>query len=232
MTKTLFPQKRPVILPVKGRNEGFPVNRIFCVGRNYMAHAAEMGISIDKSQQEPFYFLKHPQNYVPSGDSIPYPPRTENFHHEMELVVAIGKEGHNIPQEKAKEYIFAYGCGLDMTRRDLQLNARDKGLPWDIGKDFEKSAVLSELIEINETGELTEGVIELRVNGETRQSADLNQMIWNVAEIIEHLSTLYTLEPGDIILTGTPEGVSAVLPGDLLEGSIEGAGTISLKIEP
>lgn len=226
----IFPPADPIAIPVQGTEQLFPVHRIFCVGRNYMAHAKEMGVEVDKTQEEPFYFLKHPSSYVPNNSEIPYPPRTENFHHEMEFAVAIGKGGANISQVDAVNHIFGYACALDMTRRDLQQKARSKGLPWDIGKDFEKAAIISEIVPILKTGEITEGKIEFSVNGDIRQSANLNDFIWNVNEVIEHLSTLYTLEAGDIILTGTPEGVSAVLPGDHLTGFVEGVGEISLKV--
>ncbi len=231
MTKEyIFQPNEPAAIPVKGTTQLFPIHRIFCVGRNYMAHAKEMGATVDKTQQEPFYFLKHPSSYVPSGAEIPYPTCTDNLHYEMEFVVAIGKSGANISQKDAANHIFGYGCGLDMTRRDLQAKAKDNRHPWDIAKDFENSAILSEIIPIAQSGEVTEGTIELAVNGEVRQSSDLNNMIWNVNEIIEHLSTLYTLQPGDIIMTGTPEGVGAVKPNDQITGFLNGVGELSVKI--
>lgn len=228
--KYIFQPAEPVAIPVKGTTELFPIHRIFCVGRNYMAHAKEMGATIDKTQQEPFYFLKHPSSYVPSDATMPYPTRTDNLHYEMELVVAIGKSGANISQQDAIHHIFGYACGLDMTRRDLQAKAKDQRYPWDIAKDFENSAIVSEIIPITQSGEIAEGTIELAVNGEVRQSSDLDHMIWNVNEIIEHLSTLYVLQPGDIIMTGTPEGVGAVQPNDQITGSIQGVGQLSVKI--
>ncbi|WP_077928297.1 fumarylacetoacetate hydrolase family protein [Wohlfahrtiimonas populi] len=231
MTKQyIFQPAEPVAIPVKGTTQLFPIHRIFCVGRNYMAHAKEMGTTVDKTQQEPFYFLKHPSSYVPNGSEMPYPTRTDNLHYEMEFVVAIGKSGANISQQDAVNHIFGYGCGLDMTRRDLQAKAKDNRHPWDIAKDFENSAILSEIIAIAQSGEITEGIIELEVNGEVRQSSDLNNMIWNVNEIIEHLSTLYTLQPGDIIMTGTPEGVGAVQPDDQIIGFVKGVGELLVKI--
>lgn len=231
MTKQyIFPTQEQAAIPIKDTTQLFPIHRIFCVGRNYMAHAKEMGSTINKAEQEPFYFLKHPSSYVPSGSKIPYPTRTNNFHYEMELVVAIGKGGQNIRAQDAANHIFGYACGLDMTRRDLQAKAKDQRYPWDIGKDFENSAVISEIIPITLSGEMTEGTIELAVNGETRQSSDLNNMIWSVNEIIEHLSTLYVLQPGDIIMTGTPEGVGAVVAGDQITGSVQGINELSVTI--
>lgn len=226
----IFSPAEPVAIPIQGTTQLFPIHRIFCVGRNYMAHAKEMGVEIDKTKQEPFYFLKHPSSYVASGSEIPYPVRTQNFHHEMELVVAIGTGGANISRENATKHIFGYACGFDMTRRDLQQKMKDKSLSWDIAKDFENAAIVSDIMPISRSGEITHGKIEFAVNGEVRQSSTLDNMIWDVNEIIEHLSTLYTLQAGDIILTGTPEGVSAVVAGDHLTGFVDGVGEISLKI--
>jgi fumarylpyruvate hydrolase len=230
MANTVFPVPAPVLAPIQGSDETFPVNRIFCVGRNYLAHAAEMGVAVDKSKQEPFYFNKHPAYLVESGAAIDYPPQTENYHYEMEFVVAIGKAGFEVSQEDADELIWGYACGLDMTRRDLQLKAREQGRPWDLGKDFEESAILSPIVPVAQTGIVSEGKIELAVNGETKQSSNLNLLIWNVREIIEHLSRFYHLQPGDIIYTGTPEGVGPVVAGDKITGSIEGVGEIELTI--
>lgn len=228
--ETVFPVNAPVLADIAGSGQKFPVNRIFCVGRNYLAHAAEMGVSVDKSTQEPFYFLKDASAYVPSGGAVDYPPQTENYHYEMEFVVAIGKEGFNVAEEAADDLIFGYACGLDMTRRDLQLKARESGRPWDLGKNFEQSAVLSPIVPAAGSGAFREGKIELRLNGKTVQESDLSLLIWNVREIIAHLSKFYHLRPGDLIYTGTPEGVGAVKPGDVLEGSVEGVGGIKLTI--
>lgn len=231
MSNTLcFPAHPATSAAIKGRTERFPVHRIFCVGRNYLAHAAEMGVSVDKNTQEPFYFTKHPSALVPSGSTVPYPPQSSNYHYEMEFVVAIGKEGFEVPEEQADELIFGYACGLDMTRRDLQLKAREVGRPWDLGKDFEQSAVLSEIVPVADTGIINDGAIALSVNGEVRQSSDLNLLIWNVREVIAHLSKFYHLQPGDLIYTGTPEGVGAVVSGDIITGSVAGVGTIELTI--
>jgi fumarylpyruvate hydrolase len=217
-------------LPVNGRSERAPVNRIFCVGRNYAAHAAEMGRpAVDKATERPFYFLKSPQALTQSGATIAYPPGTANCHHEMELVVVIGEPGFRVPAGRANELIFGYACGLDMTRRDLQQAAREKGLPWDLGKDFENAAVVSEIAPMAGVA-LDHGAIELTVNGEPRQSSTLDKLIWSVREIIADLSLFYHLEPGDLIFTGTPEGVGPVRPGDRLAGRIDGVGEIALAI--
>jgi fumarylpyruvate hydrolase len=217
-------------LPVRGLTERLPVNRIFCVGRNYHAHAVEMvGKPVDKANERPFYFLKSASTLVESGATIAYPPETRNYHHEMELVVAIGKAGFRVSQDDAHELVYGYACGLDMTRRDLQLVARDKGRPWDLGKDFEQSAVCAEIVPM--PGVLLEtGEIALTVNGQPRQASTLDKLIWNVREIIADLSLFYHLQPGDLIYTGTPEGVGAVVAGDRIDGRIEGVGEIVLNI--
>ena len=215
---------------IKDRDTAFPVRRIFCVAKNYHAHAKEMGATVDKRAQDPSYFQKNPVNLVASGSQIDYPPGTTDLHYEMELVVAIGQPGFEVEESAADELIFGYACGLDMTRRDLQRRAKERGGPWDTAKDFERSAVTSPIVPKSETGILEAGRIELRLNGETRQSSDLSKMIWSVPEIIADLSRLYHLEPGDLIYTGTPEGVGAVNAGDVLEGSIERVGGISLRI--
>lgn len=231
MTQTVFPIKAPVLAEIAGSQEKFPINRIFCVGRNYHAHAAEMGVSVDKNTQEPFYFLKDASAYVPSGSQIPYPPKTENYHYEMEFVVAIGQDGFQVSENEADGLIFGYACGLDMTRRDLQLKARETGRPWDLGKNFEQSAVLSPIVRVEESGIINEGAIELRQNDKVVQQADLSLLIWNVREIIAHLSQFYHLQAGDLIYTGTPEGVGAVQSGDTLVGKVAGVGEIELRIE-
>jgi fumarylpyruvate hydrolase len=215
-------------LPIRGRSERFPIRRIFCVGRNYEAHAREMGHVADR--EAPFYFTKAACHYLPSGSTVPYPPGTTSYHHEMELVAAIGKPGFRISAGDALGHVFGYACGLDMTRRDLQSAAKEKQRPWDLGKDVENSAVAGEVMPVSEGGHPERGRIELRVNGQTKQSADLSQMIHGVTAVIVHLSQYYHLQPGDLIFTGTPEGVGAVKAGDLIEGSIEGVGTISLQL--
>ena len=190
-------------LPVRGQSERLAINRIFCVGRNYHAHAIEMGKPVDKSVERPFYFIKSPQTLVQSGATVAYPPETTNYHYEMELVLVVGKPGFRVKAEDAHNIIYGYACGLDMTRRDLQLVARDKGRPWDLGKDFEQSAVVSEVVPM--PGVVIENAaLALTVNGEHRQKSDLNKLIWNIREQIADLSLFYHLQPGDLIFTGTP----------------------------
>jgi fumarylpyruvate hydrolase len=218
-------------LPVRGRTERAPVNRLFFVGRNYHAHAVEMGKPVDKSVERPFYFTKSPATLVESGATTPYPSETKNFHFEMELIVVIGKPGFRVPAAQAHELVYGYACGLDMTRRDLQLVARDKGRPWDLGKDVELSSVASEVVPM-EGVIVDSGAIALAVNGQTKQSSDVDRLIWNVREIIEDLSLFYHLQPGDLIYTGTPEGVGAVQPGDRITGHVAGVGEIALTIGP
>jgi fumarylpyruvate hydrolase len=227
----LWAPPAPVSLPVKGLSERAAVNRIFCVGRNYLAHAAEMGHKVEKEGDRPFYFTKSPQALVESGATIPYPPETRNCHHEMELVVVIGAPGFRVAPERAHELIYGYACGLDLTRRDLQLAAREKGRPWDLGKDFENAAVVSEIVPMPGV-QLERGWIKLLVNGAIKQKSDLGNLIWSVREIVADLSLFYHLAPGDLIFTGTPDGVGPVKPGDKLEGKIEGVGTIALTIGP
>jgi fumarylpyruvate hydrolase len=228
MSELLFDAPPVVSVPVRGRSGRVPIRRIFCVGRNYEAHAREMGVAVDR--EAPFYFTKAAEHYVPSGSTVPYPPGTGNYHYELELVVVIGAPAFRVAAEGALDRVFGYGCGLDMTRRDLQAAAREQRRPWDLGKDVEQSAVLSEIVPASEIGHPAAGRIELRVNGEVRQSADISQLVHKVPEIIAHLSTFYHLHPGDVIYTGTPEGVGPVSPGDALDGAIEGVGTITLKI--
>ena len=227
-TKMNLVASQPLLAPIQNTEATYPVNRLFFVGRNYEDHAKEMGSETNK--EFPFFFTKSLSAYLPSGSTIPYPPGTKNFHHEMELVVAIGKPVFEVLTEAAKESIFGYACGLDMTRRDLQTEAKSKGLPWDIAKDVEKSAVLSAIGTVEAIGHPTSGLIELSVNGEIRQSGDLKGLVNSPAELIAYLSNFYHLEPGDLIYTGTPSGVGPVLPGDKIEGRIQGVGTISLTI--
>ena len=228
MSQLLFPAPPIPAVPVRGRTERILIRRIFCVGRNYEAHAREMGVAVDR--ETPFYFTKAAEHYVPSGSTVPYPPGTNNYHYEVELVVVIGAPAFRIPVDRALQYVFGYACGLDMTRRDLQSAAKDQKRPWDIAKDVEQSAVLGEIAPATEIGHPGEARIELRLNGETKQSSDVSQLIHKVPEVIAHLSTLYHLQPGDVIFTGTPEGVGPVKPGDTIEGSIAGVGTIALTI--
>jgi fumarylpyruvate hydrolase len=218
-------------LPVRGRRERYPVNRLFFVGRNYHAHAVEMGRPVDKSVEVPFYFTKSPSTLVESGATVPYPPETSNYHHEMELVVAIGEPGFRVAEGEAHKLIYGYACGLDMTRRDLQLVARDKGRPWDLGKDVEQSSVVSEIVPM-QGRVLDKGELVMTVNREVRQQSDLSKLIWNIRELIADLSRFYHLQPGDLVFTGTPEGVGALQPGDRIEGRVEGVGAITLAIGP
>jgi fumarylpyruvate hydrolase len=215
---------------VRGTEARFPVKRIFCVGRNYHAHAVEMGRPVDKSTSKPFYFTKSPSTLVASGATVPYPAGTSNYHFEMELVVAIGAPGFRVKESDAASLIYGYAAGLDMTRRDLQLVARDQGRPWDLGKDFEKSAVCAEIVPVGKLGVLTSGSIHLEVNGETKQTSDLDKLIWNIPELLADLSQYYHLEPGDLIYTGTPEGVGAVKTGDKITGHVAGVGDVALTI--
>ncbi len=228
MTQLLFPAPPVSAVAVRGRTERIPIRRIFCVGRNYEAHAREMGVAVDR--EAPFYFTKAAEHYVASGATVPYPPGTNNYHYELELVAVIGAPAFRISPDRARDVVFGYGCGLDMTRRDLQLLAREQRRPWDLGKDVEESAVMSEIVPATDIGHPTEGRIELRVNGETKQLSDLSLLIHDVPAIVAHLSTFYRLQAGDVIYTGTPEGVGPVKPGDHIDGSITGVGTIALTI--
>ena len=221
------PPPQPAVA-VRGRGQQFPIRRIFCVGRNYEDHAREMGAVVDR--EAPFYFMKASDHFLASGSTVPYPPGTKNYHHEVELVVAIATDGFRVPEPRALGHVFGYACGLDMTRRDLQAVAKEKQRPWDIAKNVEQSAVLGEIAPASEIGHPSRGRIELRVNGETKQSGDLASLIHSVAAVIADLSTYYHLQPGDLIYTGTPAGVGAVKPGDRLEGSIEGVGTVALRL--
>ncbi|MFQ1699709.1 fumarylacetoacetate hydrolase family protein [Loktanella agnita] len=217
MTDTVFPPRATPVVPVKGQG-GFPVGRIFCVGRNYAAHAAEMGHEVDR--EAPFYFTKSAHAVLLSGQDMPYPPRTNDLHHEMELVVAIGAEARDVAPANAMDVVFGYGCGLDMTRRDLQAQAKEKRRPWDTGKDFDHAAIIGPITPAQEVAALGPQRIQLSVNDLVTQEAHLSDMIWSVPEIIADLSTLYTLCAGDLIMTGTPAGVGPVVRGDVLKGTI------------
>lgn len=215
-------------LPVNGETDAYPIGRIFCVGRNYAAHAAEMGFEVDR--EAPFYFTKSPANAVMTGASMAYPPGTENFHHEMELVMAIGAPVFQCSKEEGMAAIYAYGCGLDMTRRDLQIASRNKQRPWDLGKDVESSAVFAPLTKAADFGAIAQQRIWLEVNDETKQDATLEELIWKVDEIVADLSKFYHLRPGDLIMTGTPAGVGPVVAGDTITGGVDGLDSISLAI--
>lgn len=214
-------------VPVKGGGL-FPVRRIFCVGRNYAEHTREMGG--DPAREEPFFFMKPADAVVTGGADMPYPPATSDLHHEMELVVALGRGGVNIAEADAPGHVFGYAAGLDMTRRDLQGLAKKAGRPWDMGKGFDHSAPIGEIAPVAITGHPASGLIELRVNGVLRQSSDIAKMIWNIPETIAYLSRLVELKAGDLIMTGTPEGVAACVRGDVLEGHIAGVGAVKTKL--
>jgi fumarylpyruvate hydrolase len=231
MSAYLFPPPAVQSLPIRGATERFPINRLFFVGRNYHAHAVEMGRPVDKAVENAFYFTKSPGTLVESGATIAYPPRTANYHYEMELVLAIGKPGFRVSEDSAHELIYGYAAGLDMTRRDLQLVARDKGRPWDTGKDIENGSVCTDIVPMPGVV-VSQGAIALEVNGVTKQSSNVDKLIWNIREIIADLSTYYHLQPGDLIYTGTPEGVGPVVAGDKITGRVEGIAEISLNIGP
>lgn len=228
MSNYVFPPAPQAAVPVRGGSQQYAVSRIFCVGRNYAAHAREMGF--DPDREPPFYFNKTPADLVMTGSTIPYPLGTSNYHYEMELVIAIGKPAFRVSPEEAQDCVWGYACGLDMTRRDLQIKSREMGRPWDFGKDFENAAVISPLVPASEIGHLATGNIQLSVNGALKQNGDLKDLIWGIPEVIANLSEYYHLQPGDLIYTGTPEGVGPVQPGDQIAGKIEGLGEIALTI--
>ena len=216
------------LAPIAGSDAFFPIRRIFCVGRNYAEHAREMGR--DPDREPPFFFTKWPETYVPDGGTVPYPQATENFHYEGELVVAIGASGRNLSVDDATSVIFGYATGLDMTRRDLQLEARKTGRPWDTGKNVEASSPLGPIHRAEDVGYLEKGPISLSVNGTVKQNADLADLIWPVADIVSFLSGLYRLEPGDLIYTGTPAGVGPVVTGDKIVVEIDGLTPLTVTI--
>jgi fumarylpyruvate hydrolase len=215
-------------LPVAAMTELFPIHRIYCVGRNYADHAVEMGH--DPSREAPFFFQKNPDCVLPPGADFPYPAATRDVHFELELVVGLRAGGADIPAERALDLVFGYAVGLDMTRRDLQAEAKKAGRPWEIAKAFEASAPCSAIVPASRIGHPASGRIWLEVNGATRQDGDLGQMIWKVPEVIAYLSGLFTLRPGDLIFTGTPAGVSAVARGDRLRGGVEAVGEIEVSV--
>ena len=226
----LWPPPPLTSLQVRASAARAPVRRIFCIARNYHAHAVEMGAPVDKATMRPVHFRKDASALVPSGSTIPFPPGTENLHYEMELVVMLGKPGFRVSAEEAPQLVFGYAAGLDMTRRDLQLTARHQGQPWDVGKNFEHSAVCGPLVPATELELTPATAISLEVNGQMRQESTVSNMIWTIGELIADLSTFYHLEAGDLIYTGTPEGVGAVKPGDRLLGRIDGVGELELTI--
>ncbi|MFM1949548.1 MAG: Fumarylpyruvate hydrolase [Pseudomonadota bacterium] len=220
-------------VPILGQAERFPVRRVYCVGRNYEEHAKEMGFT---GREPPFFFLKPADALVVVNEGetghMPYPSLTHNLHHEIELVVAIGTGGKNIKAADAEKHIFGYAVGLDMTRRDLQNEMKKLGRPWCIGKGFDKSAPIGPITPKAKAGDVNNAAIDLTVNGEPRQSSTVAKLIWNVAETIEHLSAAWELQPGDLIFTGTPEGVAAVVAGDTLVGQVAGLGRLTVKVDP
>lgn len=222
----VFEPEPPPRVPVGGTDEYFPVRRIYCVGSNYREHAREMGTSLRES---PCFFSK-PANAITTGDSVPYPPMTGNLHHEAELVVALGGGGARIPSEDALETVFGYAAGVDLTRRDLQADAKKRGWPWSTAKGFDHSAPVSAICRVSECGHPAEAAIHLAVNGEMRQSGNTSEMTWTVAEIIAGLSRYYELKAGDLVFTGTPPGVGALEPGDRVDCSIAGIGTLSFVL--
>lgn len=220
-------------LPIVGSTQRLPVHRVYCVGRNYEEHAKEMGFT---GREAPFFFMKPADAVVPvprgATVDIDYPSLTQNLHHELELVVAIGTGGRDIPAAEALRHVYGFAVGLDMTRRDLQGDMKKQGRPWCIGKGFDQSAPVGEITPIAQSGDMRSGAITLTVNGQPRQHSDVSKLIWNVAEIIEHLSAAWLLQPGDLIMTGTPEGVAAVVRGDVMEGSVAGLAPIRVRIAP
>jgi fumarylpyruvate hydrolase len=230
--KYVFEPDQQVAVPVVGREEQFPVRRVYCVGRNYAAHAREMGF--DPDREPPFFFCKPDNSIVVvkpgTVGSIAYPPGTSDYQHEIELVVAIGKGGSNISVEQAPDYVFGYAVGLDMTRRDLQIKSRDKGRPWELGKAFDQSAPIASIYPVAAFGHPKTQAISLLVDGTQKQKSDLSNLIWSVPEVIMHLSQFFTLQPGDLIYTGTPEGVGKVVAGQTMLGEIEGLGQLHVKV--
>tara|TARA_B110000444_G_scaffold177517_1_gene166162 strand:- start:442 stop:1128 length:687 start_codon:yes stop_codon:yes gene_type:complete len=224
----ILPSVIQPVVPVVDSDEYFPVRRIFCVGQNYADHVLEMGANPDR--EPPFFFSKPADGVVINNENVSYPPMTENLHHEVELVVAIGKLASNIEIENASSHIYGYAVGNDLTRRDIQTTAKKRGWPWDVAKGFDQSAPISAIVPITEIGEVSDGHISLSVNGAVKQQGDLSQMIWSVSEIMTELSKFYQLMPGDLIFTGTPAGVGPLVKGDLVEANIEGIGKLSNKI--
>jgi fumarylpyruvate hydrolase len=226
----VVPAPQPVLVPVAGGGS-WPVRRIYCVGRNYEEHAKEMGFT---GREPPFFFMKPADAivYVPEGSvgEIPYPTLTGNLHYEIELVVAIGTGGAGIRAADAMKHVWGYAVGLDMTRRDLQNDMKKQGRPWEIGKAYDASAPIGPIVPAARAGNASDAAIALTVNGQTKQSSTTAKLIWNIAETIEHLSAAWRLEPGDLIFTGTPEGVGAVKSGDLMEGSVAGVGTLKVRV--
>lgn len=221
------PQPQPA-LPIRGSDKLFPVHRIYCVGRNYAEHAIEMGH--DPNREPPFFFQKNPDTLVPNGGTFPYPDASKDVHHELEMVVALKSGGKNIAPAGALDHVFGYAVGLDMTRRDLQGEAKKLGRPWEVGKAFESSAPCSEIVPASAIGHPANGAVWLKINGQDRQKGDLNQLIWKVPEMIAYLSGLFELRAGDLIFSGTPAGVGPVKRGDVLHGGVDGVGELKVTV--
>ncbi|WP_454675555.1 fumarylacetoacetate hydrolase family protein [Achromobacter pestifer] len=228
----VFAPAAPVAVPIAGSQDSFPVRRVYCVGRNYAAHAREMGF--DPDREPPFFFCKPADAVVPVAQGhtldLPYPPETANLHYEIELVAAIGKGGANIPVDQALQHVWGYAVGLDMTRRDLQMKMREAGRPWELGKAFDQSAPIGPLHPAESVEGIGQAAIWLQVNGADKQRSDIGKLIWSVAETVAYLSKYFRLEPGDLIYTGTPEGVGPVVRGDIMTGSVDGLGTLSVRM--
>ncbi|WP_159991308.1 fumarylacetoacetate hydrolase family protein [Pelistega ratti] len=231
MTQLLFSAPPVTTLPILDETAQFPVYRVFCIGRNYAAHAAEMGASVDKSKQDPFYFLKSAHHVIGHQQTIPFPPETNNFHHEIELVVALDKPLFQATEKQVLEAIYGYAVGFDLTRRDLQAKDKEKSWPWDDAKDFENAAVIGVISPKEKVKQsMDKAQITLSINGQIRQSGNTANMIWSVAELLAYISRFYHLQAGDLIMTGTPEGVGAIQAGDTLLGEIEGLSPLALTI--
>ncbi len=227
MTDFIIDPPKPVGLPIVGTDAEFPVRRVYCIGRNYAAHAVEMGH--DPDREPPFFFQKNPDNLDPSGE-FPYPTQSSDVHHEIEMAVALKSGGTNIAVEDALDHVYGYAVSLDMTRRDLQGEQKKMGRPWEIGKAFERSAPIGPIHPVESVGHLSEGRVELKVNGEVRQEGDLNQMIWKVPEMISYLSNYFELAPGDVIQSGTPSGVGPVEKGDEMIVHVDGLGDLTVRV--
>ncbi|MGE8047012.1 fumarylacetoacetate hydrolase family protein [Pseudomonas monteilii] len=231
MTYLFEPAATPS-LPIAGSDQRFPVRRVYCVGRNYAAHAREMGF--DPDREPPFFFCKPADAVVPVAEgqtlALPYPAETSNYHYEIELVAAIGKGGRDIPLEQANQHVFGYAVGLDMTRRDLQMKMREMGRPWEIGKAFDASAPIAPLHPASQVGHPAQAGIWLQVEGADRQRSDIDKLIWSVPETIAYLSRFFELQPGDLIMTGTPEGVGPVVAGELMVGGVDGLGELDVRV--
>ncbi len=227
MTKLAIQAPPVVTLPIAGSDEMFPVRRVYCIGRNYAAHAIEMGH--DPDREPPFFFQKNPNNLDTTGE-FPYPPKTSDVHYEIEMAVALKTGGHNIAVADALNHVFGYALSLDMTRRDLQGEQKKAGRPWEIGKAFERSAPIGPIHTVESVGHLDSGRVELKVNDEVKQEGDLNQMIWKVPEMISYLSDYFEMAAGDVILSGTPSGVGPIVKGDVMQVSVEGLGNMSIPV--